>query len=63
MGKLFRKIKEVDMSSKSSEPIISVSVKGINIYTKVVCVQGVSKGIEFRAGMLNLYVSKNISLT
>ncbi|XP_015075319.1 uncharacterized protein LOC107019300 [Solanum pennellii] len=46
MGKLFRKIGEEGKSMKSLEPVASLSVEGINLDTKVLCVPGVSKGIE-----------------
>ncbi|KAG5572555.1 hypothetical protein H5410_062321 [Solanum commersonii] len=62
-GKLFRKIGEEDQSIKSLEPVASLSVEGVNLDSKVLCVPGVSKGIEVRAGMLKLYVSKGFSLT
>ncbi|KAG5571592.1 hypothetical protein H5410_061358 [Solanum commersonii] len=62
MGKSFRKIGE-DMSLKSSEPVASLSVECVNLDTKVLCVLEVSEGIEVRAGMLKLYVSKGFSLT
>jgi len=63
MGKLFRKIGEENKSIKSLEPVASLSVEGVNLDTKVLCVPGVSKGIEVRAGMPKLYVSKGFSLT
>ncbi|KAG5591853.1 hypothetical protein H5410_042367 [Solanum commersonii] len=63
MEKLFRKIREEDMSLKSSEPVPSLSVKGVNLDTKVFCVPGALKGIGGRAGMSKLYVSKGFSLT
>ncbi|KAH0773631.1 hypothetical protein KY290_010768 [Solanum tuberosum] len=62
MGKSFRKIGE-DMSLKSSEPVTSLSVEGVNLDSKVLCVPEVLKGIKVRAGMLKLYVSKGFSLT
>ncbi|KAH0763564.1 hypothetical protein KY290_019637 [Solanum tuberosum] len=36
-------------SIKSSKPVASLSVEGVNLDTKVLCVPGVSKGIEVRA--------------
>ncbi|KAH0635999.1 hypothetical protein KY290_036398 [Solanum tuberosum] len=63
MGKLFRKIGEENKSIKSLEPVASLSVEGVNLDTKVLYVPGVSKGIEVRAGMPKLYVSKGFSLT
>uniref|UniRef100_M1BZX9 Gag/pol polyprotein n=1 Tax=Solanum tuberosum TaxID=4113 RepID=M1BZX9_SOLTU len=63
MGKLFRKIGEENKPIKSLEPVASLSVEGVNLDTKVLCVPGVSKGIEVRAGMPKLYVSKGFSLT
>ncbi|XP_027771374.1 uncharacterized protein LOC114076473 [Solanum pennellii] len=63
MGKLFRKIGEEDKSMKSLEPIASLSVEGVNLETKFLCFPGVSKGIEVRAAMPKLYVSKGFSLT
>ncbi|KAH0642553.1 hypothetical protein KY289_033527 [Solanum tuberosum] len=51
------------MLLKSSEPVASLSVEGVNLDTKVLCVLGVLKGIEVRAGMPKLYVSKGFSLT
>ncbi|KAH0733008.1 hypothetical protein KY289_004196 [Solanum tuberosum] len=45
-GKLFRKIEKEDKSLKSSEPVASLSVEGINLDTKVLCVPGVSKRLE-----------------
>ncbi|XP_015076003.1 uncharacterized protein LOC107020230 [Solanum pennellii] len=53
MGKLFRKIGEKDKSMKSLEPVASLSVEGVNLDTKVLCVPGVPKGIEVRAAMPN----------
>ncbi|KAG5614508.1 hypothetical protein H5410_014332 [Solanum commersonii] len=50
MGKLFRKVGEEDNSINSSEPVASLSVEGVNLDTKVLCVPGISKGIEVRAG-------------
>ena len=50
MGKLFREIGEED-------------TEGVNLDTKVLCVPGISKGIEVRAAMPKLYVSKGFSLT
>ena len=44
MGKLFREIGEED-------------TEGVNLDTKVLCVPGISKGIEVRAAMPKLYVS------
>ncbi|XP_049401663.1 uncharacterized protein LOC125865510 [Solanum stenotomum] len=49
MGKLFRKIEEENNSIKILEPVASLSVEGVNLDTKVLCVSGVSKGIEVRA--------------
>ena len=46
MGKLFSKIGEEDKSMKSLEPVASLSVEGVNLDTKVLCVLGDSKGIE-----------------
>ncbi|XP_027767963.1 uncharacterized protein LOC114074305 [Solanum pennellii] len=63
MGKLFRKIGEEDKSMKSLKPVASLSAEGVNLDTKVLCVPGVSKGIEVRAAMPKLYVSKGFSLT
>ncbi|KAK6780174.1 hypothetical protein RDI58_022358 [Solanum bulbocastanum] len=63
MGNLFRKIGEEDKSIKSSKPITSLSVEGVNLDTKVLCVPGVSKSLEVRSGMPMLYVSKCFSLT
>ncbi|XP_015081378.1 uncharacterized protein LOC107025006 [Solanum pennellii] len=63
MGKLFRKIGKEDKSMKSLERVASLSVEGINLDTKVLCVPGVSKGIEVRAASPKLYVSKGFSLT
>ena len=63
MGKLFRKIEEEDRSMKSLEPVASLSVEGANLDTKVLCLPGVSNGIEVRAAMPKLYVSKGFSLT
>ncbi|KAH0746077.1 hypothetical protein KY285_007734 [Solanum tuberosum] len=63
MGNLFSKIGEEDMSLKRSEPVASLSVEGVNLDTKVLYVPGVSKGIQVRAGMPKLYVSKGVSLT
>ena len=48
---------------KSLEPVASLSVERDNLYTKVLCVPGVSKKIEVRASMPKLYVSKGFSLT
>ncbi|KAG5630815.1 hypothetical protein H5410_002532 [Solanum commersonii] len=50
IGKLFRKIGEENNPIKSLEPVASLSVEGVNLDTKVLCVPGVSKGIEVRAG-------------
>ena len=61
MGKLLRKIGEEDKSMKSLEPVPSLSVEGVNLDTKVLCAPGVSKGIEVRAAMPKLYVSKGFS--
>ncbi|KAH0717187.1 hypothetical protein KY285_013218 [Solanum tuberosum] len=63
MGKSFRKIGEEDKSIKSLKPVASLSVECVNLDTKVLCVPGVLKGIEVRAGMPKLYVSKGFSLT
>ncbi|KAG5572599.1 hypothetical protein H5410_062365 [Solanum commersonii] len=63
MGKLFRKIGEENKPIKSLEPVTSLSVEGVNLDTKVLCVPSVSKGIEVRAGMPKLYVSRGFSLT
>ena len=63
MRKLFRKIGEEDQSMKSLEPVASQSVEGVNIDTKFLCVPWFSKGIEVRAAMPKLYVSKGFSLT
>ncbi|XP_049414840.1 uncharacterized protein LOC125877655 [Solanum stenotomum] len=49
MRKLFRKIGEENKPIKSLEPVASLSVEGVNLDTKVLCVLGVSKGIEVRA--------------
>ncbi|KAH0669900.1 hypothetical protein KY285_024038 [Solanum tuberosum] len=49
MGKLFRKIREKDMSLKSSEPVTSLSVEVVNLDTQVLCVPGFLKGIKVRA--------------
>ena len=57
MGKLFSKIGEEDKSMKSLEPVASLSVEGANLDTKVLCLPGVSNGIEVRAAMPKLYVS------
>ncbi|XP_015161970.1 uncharacterized protein [Solanum tuberosum] len=46
MGKLFRKIGEENKPMKSLEPVASLSVEGVNLDTKVLCVPGASKGIE-----------------
>ncbi|KAG5576196.1 hypothetical protein H5410_056330 [Solanum commersonii] len=48
MGKLFSKIGEEDMPLKSSEPVASLSMEGVNLDTKVLCVLGVSKGIQLK---------------
>ena len=63
MGKLFKKIGEEDKSMKSLEPVASLSVEGFNLDTKVLCLPGFSKGIEVRAAMPKLYVSKGFSST
>ncbi|KAH0681210.1 hypothetical protein KY284_022295 [Solanum tuberosum] len=63
MVKLFSKIGEEDKSIKSLEPVTSLSVEGLNLDTKVLCVFGVSKRLEVRSGMPMLYVSKGFSLT
>ncbi|KAG5606758.1 hypothetical protein H5410_028250 [Solanum commersonii] len=63
MGKLFIKIGEEDLSLKSSEQVASLSMEGVNLDTKVLCVPRISKGIEVRAGMPKFYVSKGLSLT
>ena len=63
MGKLFKKIGEDDKSMKSLTPVASLSAEGVNHDTNVLCVPGVSKGIEVRATMPKLYVSKGFSLT
>ena len=63
MGKLFKKIGEEDKSMKSLDPVASLSVEGVNLDTKVLCIPGVSKGIEVREDMPKLYVSKGFSLT
>ncbi|WMV44897.1 hypothetical protein MTR67_038282 [Solanum verrucosum] len=47
MGKLFRKIGEENKLIKSLEPVASLSVEGVNLDTKVLCVPGVSKGLKF----------------
>ncbi|KAH0716932.1 hypothetical protein KY285_012963 [Solanum tuberosum] len=49
MGKLFRKIGEKDKLLKNLEPVKSLSVEGVNLDTKILCVPGVSKWIEVRA--------------
>ncbi|XP_027771420.1 uncharacterized protein LOC114076506 [Solanum pennellii] len=63
MGKLSRKIGEEDKSMKSLEPVASLSAEGVNLDIKVLCIPGVSKGIEVRAAMTKLYVSKGFSFT
>ncbi|XP_049373001.1 uncharacterized protein LOC125837979 [Solanum verrucosum] len=63
MGKLFRKIGEENKPINSLELVASLSVEGVNLDTKVLCVSRVSKGIEVRASMPKLYVSKGFSLT
>ncbi|XP_010324801.2 uncharacterized protein [Solanum lycopersicum] len=63
MGKLFKKIGEEDKSMKSLTPVASLSAEGVNHDTNVLCVPGVSKGIEVRAAMPKLYVSKGFSST
>ncbi|KAG5595571.1 hypothetical protein H5410_036803 [Solanum commersonii] len=63
MGKLFRKIGKENKPIKSLEPVASLSVEGVNLDTKVLCIPGVSKGIEVRACMPKLYVSRGFSLT
>ncbi|KAH0682673.1 hypothetical protein KY285_020179 [Solanum tuberosum] len=63
MVKLFSKIGEEDKSIKSLEPVTSLSVEGVNLDTKVLCVLGVSKRLEVRSSMPILYVSKGFSLT
>ena len=63
MGKLLRKIGEEDKSMKSLELIASLSAEVVNLDTIVLCVPGVSKGIEVRAAMPKLYVSKGFSFT
>ncbi|KAG5584593.1 hypothetical protein H5410_045027 [Solanum commersonii] len=63
MGKLFRKIGEENKPIKSLEPVASLSVEGVNLDTKVLCVPGVSKGIEVRAGMPKLYPVQQLSIT
>ena len=63
MGKLLRKIGEEDKSMKSLTPVASLSAEGVNHDTNVLCVPGVSKGIEVREAMPKLYVSKGFSLT
>ncbi|XP_069145166.1 uncharacterized protein [Solanum lycopersicum] len=62
MGKLFSKIGEEDKSMKSLEPVASLSVEGANLDTKVLCLPGVSNGIEVRAAMPKLYLKEPISV-
>ena len=63
MEKFFRKIREEVKLIKSLEPATSLSVEGVNLDTKVLCIPRVSKGIEVREAMPKLYVSKGFSLT
>ncbi|KAK6789659.1 hypothetical protein RDI58_013459 [Solanum bulbocastanum] len=60
---LLRRIGDEDKSIKILEPVASLSMEGVNLDTKFLCVPGVLKGIEVRAGMLKLYVSIGFSLT
>lgn len=61
MGKLFTKIGEKHVD-KEFRLVASLSVEGVNLDTKVLCVPGVLKGIEVRDGMLKFYISKGFSL-
>ena len=48
---------------KSLELVVSLSVEGVNLDTKVSCVLSFLKEIEVQAGIPKLYVSKGFSLT
>ena len=65
MGKLFRKIGEEEKLIKSLELAASLSVESVNLGTKVLCVPGVSKAIEFQAIMPKVCIKRvfiNITL-